>query len=116
MFLVIPSKKFSASFAVLLLLLVCQHSGIAQEQESEKKEQAIDATTTKSAEADPESIDDSMFQPKDLFQLEFASDAQISPDGSTIVYRRKKLLRHHERSRRGRLVDDQLCRKAFAAD
>ena len=35
-----------------------------------------------------ETIDDSIFKPADIFQLEFASDPQISPDGSRIVYTR----------------------------
>ena len=32
--------------------------------------------------------EDNIFQPLDVFQLEYAGDPQISPDGSTIVYRR----------------------------
>ena len=33
-------------------------------------------------------IDDSTFQPLDVFELEYASDSQVSPDGSIIVYAR----------------------------
>ncbi|QEG23553.1 S9 family peptidase [Mariniblastus fucicola] len=74
---VIPSRKFSAFFAAFLLLLLSgSHSIVAQKQLSEDTDQTAKSTN------------DSLFQPKDIFQLEFASDAQISPDGSTIVYRR----------------------------
>ena len=86
MFWVIPSRKFSPCFAFLILLLVCQCSSIAQEQTNEDKDQTAEST------------DDSLFQLEDVFQLEFASDAQISPDGSTIVYRRNWMDIMHDRS------------------
>ncbi len=34
----------------------------------------------------PPAIDDSRFQARDVFQLEFAADPQIAPDGTRIVY------------------------------
>ncbi len=37
---------------------------------------------------DPSAIDDTRFRPADIFELEFASDPQISPDGTRIVYTR----------------------------
>ena len=89
MFLIIPSRRFFAHLVVPFLLLICQLSNIAQGQKSENREQATESTAADATEA--ESTDDSLFQPKDVFQLEFASNAQISPDGSTIVYRRNWL-------------------------
>lgn len=55
-----------------LLLTLCISQAVAQED-----------TTT---EAD--GIDDSTLQPRDVFELEFASNPQISPDGSRTVYLR----------------------------
>ncbi|MCG8607095.1 S9 family peptidase [bacterium] len=36
--------------------------------------------------AGEKAVDEKLFNPKDVFQLEYASDPQISPDGSKIVY------------------------------
>lgn len=69
-------KELSASLAILFLMLAFHHDTIAQEPNPKDNKQTV------------EPIDDSLFVPSDVFQLEFASDAQISPDGSTIVYRR----------------------------
>ena len=37
---------------------------------------------------DPTEIDDSVFQARDIFELEFASNPQLSPDGTRIIYSR----------------------------
>ena len=47
--------------------------------------------------ADP--LDDLRFQLADVFQLEFASDPQISPDGSQVVYVRNSMDIMHDRRR-----------------
>ena len=45
------------------------------------------AAPTVNAQDAPE-IDDSIFQPRDVFELEYASSPQISPDGTRIIYSR----------------------------
>ncbi len=37
---------------------------------------------------DKPEIDDSIFRPRDVFELEYASSPQIAPDGSRIIYSR----------------------------
>ena len=64
-------NRLLSSCCLLLLGLFVAANSYAQEDEKKS-----------------ETIDDSIFKPADIFQLEFASDPQISPDGSRIVYTR----------------------------
>lgn len=49
---------------------------------------------------DSEKIDDGTFRPKDVFDLEYASDPRISPDGSQVVYVRNffEIMKDRQRS------------------
>ncbi|MCP4461842.1 MAG: S9 family peptidase [Planctomycetaceae bacterium] len=47
-----------------------------------------DAQENGEASATAKPIDDATFQPLDIFELEYASNPQVSPDGSRIIYTR----------------------------
>ena len=47
-----------------------------------------DAQENGEASATAKPIDDTTFQPLDIFELEYASNPQVSPDGSRIIYTR----------------------------
>ena len=70
------SKLNSIFFVPLLIVTLGTTSIFAQ--------QATDDESPRSE------INDSHFRPADVFKLQYASDAQISPDGSTIIYVRSR--------------------------
>ena len=76
-----PLRHLLLSTLVFLVI----RSALAIPLLGQTKQSTLDATAN--AE-DSVSFDDSTFQPLDVFELEYASDPQVSPDGSIIAYSR----------------------------
>ncbi len=66
--------KYVSSIVLVFLLLLTASATYAQENGEDP------------AKAKP--INDAIFQPLDIFELEYASNPQVSPDGSRIIYTR----------------------------
>ena len=78
----IPHRPLCATrTATVLLLLVLAQVGLAGELEAD------------------ESVDSSRLQLRDVFELEWADDPRISPDGSQVVYERSFMDVMNDRSR-----------------
>lgn len=70
-------SKLNSTFFVPLLIVTLGTTSIFAQQATDE-------------ESPRSEIDDSHFRPADVFKLQYASDAQISPDGSTIIYVRSR--------------------------
>ena len=70
-------SKLNSTFFVPLLIVTLGTTSIFAQQATGEKPPSSE-------------IDDSHFRPADVFKLQYASDAQISPDGSTIIYVRSR--------------------------
>ena len=87
------SRTFIVSSALTsLLLLSCAFQINASQTEKTDK-----AAPISNAKEQLRGVAHPHFQAEDIFELEYASDPQVSPNGKDIVYVRAALQRHHER-------------------
>jgi dipeptidyl aminopeptidase/acylaminoacyl peptidase len=79
------------STGACFIALVGIHIPLAQSQSLNPKSDDVDAVAQNTGidAQHPKAIAHSVFQPLDIFELEVASDPQLSPDGKQVVYVRR---------------------------